>query len=522
MTVAIKSFATKTEREIHDDYLRTVRNGLIQQGIANPQLGPGSDEDNYATAIARELVPVYANSVVTADAQMPDTAAGTPVVGQNVGADLVRIMGFYGDGAGNKLAPRPAAPSAGPIVLAASAATNIPNDTELFDAAGLRFKVQLGGTYNPGALVPIIAMDAGAASNHAEGDVLQWGTPPTYCQTKQLVGVGGLTGGSDAEDTETARARLLNRLRNPPGSGNAAQIAQYAEDSTPIVQKAFVYPAVGGPSTCHVAVVGYPSDTNKSRAIDATVMSGTVVPYLVGKVPEFTEFVPSAGQGITTVADEPVDVAIALTLPAATTASPAGPGGGWLDGSPWPAISGVQNYANVSAVTSSTQFTVNAPTAPQDGISHVCVLDTTTWTLRRAKVLSHSGTPGAIVITIDTPFPNLVLPNLLTGETGSLIFPDATNMQDYVDAYLLAMKLLGPGEKTFNTFVLGRAFRHPPQTQAWPHSLDARLLKQIESVGDEVLDTSYFYRLHTTPDVPGSISDPPFQLIPRHVGFYPS
>lgn len=515
MTVTIKSFATKTEREIHDDYLRTVRNGLIQQGIANPQLGPGSDEDNYATALAREIVPIYANSVITGDAQMADTAGGDPGVGQTVGADLVRIMAIYG------LAPRPAAPSSGYIVLAASASTTITNGAQLTDASGLRYQVQLGGTFAPGADVPIIAVDVGAATNHNPGDVLQWGTPPTYCQLKQLVAVGGLTGGSDAEDTETARGRLLDRLRNPPGSGNAAQIAKYAEDSTPIVQKAFVYPAVGGPSTCHVAVVGYPSDTNKSREIDATVMSGTVVPYLVGKVPEFTEFVPAAGQGITTVIDQPVDIAIGLALPSAPTASPAGPGGGWIDGSPWPAISGVQTYANVTAIApgSTTQFTVNAPTAPQDGVSHIAMVDTTTWKIVRAKVLSHSGTAGAYVITIDTPFVNVAA--AAGGDLGTLIFPDATNADVYVAALLQAMKLMGPGEKTANASVLGRAFRHPPPQATWPYSLDARLLKQIEDSGAEVLDTTYFFRGATTPTVPATIASPPSCFTPRRLGLYP-
>lgn len=509
MTYQLGAFTTKTVRDTHDDYLRTIRNGLIQNGIANPQLGPGSDEDLYATAIANELAPVYANTVIKADAQMPDTAAGDVPAGQLVGADLQRLMATVG------LAPRPAGPSSGFITLDCSATTTIPDGSQLIDSAGTRFQVQTPGTYANGALVPVIAVDTGSKTNHAAGDVLQWVVGPPYCNTKQLVASGGLTGGAEAEDTETARARLLDRLAHPPGSGNWSQLAGYAEKSTPIVQKAFPYPAVNGPSTAHVAVVGYTSATSKSRVVDALVMSGTVVPYVLGKMPEFVELVT------TTVVDQPVDVAVGLSLPASPQASPAGPGGGWVDGTPWPAISGVQTYANVLAVTSSTNFTVNAPTPPTAGVSHICMVDPVTWKLLRAKVLTVSGATGNYVITIDTPFPNVTAVNLILGTTGSLICPDAVNMQAYVDALLGAFALMGPGEKTSNVSALTRGFRHPLPQMAWPYSLGATQLKTISNSGAEVLDVAWYFRTLTVPSVPVSVASAPNQLIPRSVGFYP-
>lgn len=512
MTFQIGQFTTKTPDEIRDDYLRTVRNGLIQQGITNPQLGPGSDEYRYATALGNELAPIYANTVIKADAQMPDTATGVAPAGQNVGADLQREMAIYG------LSPRAAAPSAGPITLDCSATTIIPSGAQLVDAAGLRFQVLTPGSYSDGSLVQIVAGAAGAATNHNAGDVLTWVSAPPYCASKQTVGSPGqtpgtpaLTGGADAENNDTARARLLAHIQDPPGSGNASQLNKFATDSSTIVQASSCYPALGGPSTAHVAVVGYASATDKNRDVDATVMTGIVEPYILGQDPEFTAIT------VTTVANQQVDVAIGLTLPNSPQAAPPGPGGGWVDGTPWPAISGVQTYANVTAVASSQQFTVNAPTSPTAGVSHVCMLDPVTWTLRRATVLTASGSAGAYVVTIDTPFPNVTA----SGGTGSLIFPDATNMQTYVDALLDAFALMGPGEKTSNATVLGRAFRHPPPQISWPYSLGASQLKAIESTGDEVLDTDYYYRSATTPTVPGSINDPPNILVPRNLAFYP-
>lgn len=508
MTYTVGQLVTKTTKDIHDDVLRTVRNGLIASGLSNPQLGPGSDEDIWAQAFANELTTVYANTVIKADAQMPDSAAGVVAVGQTVGADLQRAMAIVG------LSPRPAAPSAGFIVLSSSASSIIPSGSQLIDSTGLRYQVQTSGTYANGALIPILAVDLGSRTNHAAGDTLTWVSAPPFCNSKQLVATGGLTGGSDAENNDTARARLLARLQNPPGSGNWAQIAKFATDSTPIVQAAFVYPAVNGPSTVHVAVVGYAAPApavppSVNRDVNATVMAGTVVPYVLGQVPEFVETI------VTTVTNVPVDVSIGLTLPAAPTASPAGPGGGWIDGTPWPAISGtVQTYANVTAIAvGGSSFTVNAPTSPTAGVSHICMVDTTTWTLQRAKVVAVSGSAGAYVVTVDTPFSNVAV--------GSLIFPDAVNMATYVNAWLAGMALLGPGEKTASTAILTRGYRHPPPQLSWAYSIAAPLLKRIENSGAEVLATSFYYRSQTTPAVPGSVANPPNIFVPRNIAFYP-
>src|SRR6185369_9036248 len=95
---AIGEFATKTTEEIRADYLRTIRNGQLRLGIPNPQVAPGSDYYLRATALANELTPLYVNSQVKADSQMPDTA---------VDDDLIRQMAI------KKMALRGAAPSTG-------------------------------------------------------------------------------------------------------------------------------------------------------------------------------------------------------------------------------------------------------------------------------------------------------------------------------------------------------------------------------------------------------------------------
>jgi hypothetical protein len=114
---------------------------------------------------------------------------------------------------------------------------------------------------------------------------------------------------------------------------------------------------------------------------------------------------------------------------------------------------------------------------------------------------------------VDSPFPGVTV--------GCYVWPQSLKQADYVAAFLAAMALMGPGEKSSNTSALIRGYRHPIPSLSWPYSLNATVLKSITDVGDEVLDVSYLARSTTTPAVPAAVTDPPNILIPRHVGFYP-
>lgn len=498
MTINIKAYTTKDSSVIRDDILRTLRNGMVANGIANPQVGPGSDYYLKAQAIANELAVLAVNTQIKADAQMPDTAVGT---------ELDRLLAQQG------LARRAASNSTGGFTLDCSATTLVSVGAQMVDAAGLRYQVSVGGTYAAGSRVPLISIDTGKATNHAAGDALKWVAAPAFCNQTQIIASGGLTGGADVENDDTARARLYTRMQNPPGSGNWPQVNGFAEASTPIVQKGFCYPGVNGPSTCHVAVVGYATTVAKNRDVDSVTMAGLVTPYILGQMPEYVETI------VTTVSNQPTDIGINLALPAAPTASPAGPGGGWLDGAPWPTVYSVTNVANVTAVTSSTVFTLNAGSLPTVGVSRIAFLDPTNWTTYYAKVLSYTGALPSLTITIDQPFPNIAAA-LALGGTGPVIFPQATNTATYVAALLAAMALMGPGEKTSNGAILVRGYRHPLPTQGWNNKLNASILRAITNAGNEVLDVAYSLGSGTTPTVPGSVASPPAIITPRHLGFY--
>lgn len=506
----INQFAVKDSVTIRNDILRTIKNGLYQQGVAEPNTGPGSDFFNIATALGNELAVVGANAVIKADAQMPDTATNDEV-DPSGDQDLTRIATIF------EVEPQPASGSVGFVVIEASATSPIAADTELTDKLGQRYRVTLGGNYANGASVPIAAISTGEETNLDEGETLQWAEAPPYCSEKVTVATGGLTNGADAEDSEVLRQRLLAKLQTPPGSGNWEHVAETAEESTNSVQKAFVYPAVQGPSTCDVAVAAAPTETNKSRVVSSSLMTGTVSPYM-GKLPRFGHLTT------TTVEDVNADVAIGLSLPDAPTANPPGPGGGWLNGSPWPAPDGTTMFrCTVTAVTSTTQFTVDATSAPQVNVSRIAWLSPTEWKLYTAVVIAVSGTSGAYTITLDKPFVGIT--------TGCYIWPECQNAQAYVNSLLAQFALMGPGEKTTNASALARGFRHPPPANSWPYSLGPHLLQAITNTQEEVSSAQFFHRTDGTttvtgsggtvvPQTPASLSSPPKIFVPRHIAFY--
>lgn len=496
------TFTVRDRVTIRSGLLRTLRAGLEARGI-EPNVSPGSDFYVEMDAVACQLEVTESNAIVKADELMPDTATGDA---------LARICTILG------LTKQPAAGSLGPVLLTSSATTAVATGAQLVDDAGLTYAVSTGGLYANGASIPIVAISTGKDTNHAAGDVLRWVSTPAFADEKVTVGPGGLVNGIDAEDDEVLRGRLFARLQNAPRSGNSQHAAELAEAASPSVQKAFIYPAIQGPGTGAVAVTAAPTATNKSRDLASATLTGTVSPYVKGQYPEHAEI------AITTVTNVDADVAFGLVLPEAPTASPPGPGGGWLDGTPWPSINASTTWrCTVTGVTSTSVFTVDAVSSPTATVSRIMWLSPYEWKLYSAVVIGVSGTSGAYVITLDQPFVGI--------QSGCYIWPAAQNAQPYVDAVLAAFALMGPGEKTSNASALIRAFRHPRPAAGWPATLGGHLTRAITSAQSEVQSAQFLHRTDgtttltdsggvVTPQVPAALTDPPKIYRPRHLGFY--
>lgn len=493
MALTIKNAAT-----IRDDVLRTIKNALQARGVASPNVGPGSDYFAIAQGVAVELATVQNNAAIAADAQMPDTATGP---------DLDRLLAVYG------LSRRAPSSSTGRAIFSTTATTVITPGAELLDSSGNRFTVTAGGTFVNGDSVYVQSVAAGTGTKLAGGSPLRWVSPPPFAASTMLLDANGTSGGAGQESDDAARTRLLATLANPPKSGNATHVASWAEGAGAFVEKAFVYPACNGPGTVHVAVAGpATSSTSRSRAVTSTNVA-LAASAVQGQLPEFAELV------VTSVVDSRVDVSFSLQLPSATTAVPAGIGGGWTDGVPWPNYYDTSTYcASVSAVNSTTDITIQYCSATPTIGASICFVDKSTFTLYTAKVLTNptnTGTgPYTCRVTLDSPLVGVAV--------GDFIFPASARVSTYLASVLATFAAFGPGEKTNRAGLLPTAYRRPRTFESWTNWSSGALTKALMNSGSEVYSASLLLPSSLFYSYPNPIGNGPSIYVPQRIAFYPA
>lgn len=453
---------------------------MVNAGIVNPSVSAGSEPFIKATAIGQVVASLYAANAVAAQNAQPVTATGAAldVAVSNVG--LSRLT---------------AGPSIGAVTFASSGSALVAPTNQLVSSAGLIFAVSTGGVYNAGDSIPIVAVTLGSQTNLPSGTVLTWINPPAGSSSTATIAVGGMTDGVDAETDEALYARFASFMANPPANGNAVHFNQLAESSTTGITS-FCYPAYNGPGTVKVSVCRAPTQYNKGRDVDATLMSYTVIPTVVGGAPEHCDVL------VTTVTNVPTDISLGLALT----------DGQWVDSVRFPDNATNGGAYGVLAVTSDTNFTIYSTVAPTPGISHIAWFSPYDFTLYRAKVLT-SAVAGfkLFAITLDSPLPGI--------SSGDLPFPDCVNAQAYCDAVLKYFANLGPGESTNVAGLLPRALRHPKPGIAHPATVTYNINKELTNFA-EVSDSQTLVASQNSPAVPTHIYDPPFILVSAKIAVY--
>jgi hypothetical protein len=279
------------------------------------------------------------------------------------------------------------------------------------------------------------------------------------------------------------------------------------------VQQAYVYPALGGPSTNGVTLLKrYDRDLGDySRALTNAALN-LVRSRILAELPDEVEKI------ITTVTDVETDVAIQVTIPDSPLAG--GNGRGWLDASPWPPLSGSDTRVSVSAVSSSSSFTVNASTStsPVAGQTRVCWWNPRDKRFEQRTVISVGGTAGAWVLGTDRPFVDSDGTPIAVGD---YVSPAAQNMTEYGKTWVDVLDLLGPGERTADANRLPRAKRQPFIDDETPEDIGAVQLLELKRKYPEIVDIQYSYRENTSPSVPASVDDPANVLSVGALGVYP-
>lgn len=95
---------------------------------------------------------------------------------------------------------------------------------------------------------------AGADGNADVGAPVTLESPIAGATSAATVGAGGIVGGTDEETDAALRVRLIDRLRNPPHGGNAADYVAWAKEVAGVT-RAWCYPLEGGAGTVTVRFV---------------------------------------------------------------------------------------------------------------------------------------------------------------------------------------------------------------------------------------------------------------------------
>jgi len=486
-----------TAAEVRDGILRTIKLGCARVGIVVNVL-VGSEPYVKAEALARRLVVAYANNKIALQEYSPLTATGDR---------LIQVAAIFG------VVPRPPSTATGFVTISSTGTVIIPAEYRAVAPNGETYDTITGGSVPNGGTIEMVAVNTGTATNQKAGTKLTW--------TSGLVGglgatctvaVGGIDGGAPADDDETLRTRLLDRLANPSVGGNNASVKQTAENASAAVEAAYVYAAARGPASLDAAITKAGGDRTLS---DATV--ALVAAAVRGALPGHVDV------NITTVTAQEVDVVFRAGLPIPGTSG--GAGGGWRDPVSWPQGSPTPgtNDGKVTAYTAPTA-TVRTTTSPIVG-QNIGVWDPVGEVMHQYTITTVGGVSGAYTIQVQGLEGAA---GFKSDPTGAYVSAGAFHLPSYAATMLSEVRKLGPGEKTDSPDVLPRARRYPLINHTHPTDLDARITGNIQAVHPELVfqgtggfsvDTGTT-NTRTSPGLPTTTADPPNILVLKYFAIW--
>lgn len=493
MTITTSEYPTIAS--VAEDGLRFYRRHLVANGYtasaAVAATSKGSNRWATCNMVAGALGILFANNRVGEDATMPDTATGD---------DLVRLCDTFG------IEKSSGAGASGNVVVSCTGTVTYATGQELTsDKTGKRYRVISATVASKGSEVAITGIDLGVSTNLDAGEVMTWTSPPAGSAATCVVGSGGLKFGKNADTDSSLRRKLLDRLRNPQNGGSWAHVKRWVEDSTASVETAYVYPCAQGPATVHCAYTVDGNRDNDYSREGSTALTNVVVTKLLLEAPEFSDAV------VTVAAEQDLSVSIKATLP--LPKSSGGQGGGWINDSAdrWPLC--LSSGATViTTVVNASTFTVNSTTTlPTAGKTIVHIFDSAARRVRTARVVSYTSTGGGpynVTVKLDAAFDSVV--------ANDYISPGLERGDSYANTFQSFVAALAPGEKTSNSAVLPRAYRHPRTIDGFPSGVTVDLVSALHDRHTEIVSPTFFalngstaYTLPLEPTVPASVTSPP-------------
>jgi uncharacterized phage protein gp47/JayE len=491
-------YIPESSKEILDQIIDDYRLAMIDAGIEDPAVYPGTEPYIRFNAIANAILALMANLEIQAANANEKTATGGYL------DDIREAIGLeekVASGGSGLITPS----------LIGSSAVLFTDGLEFVTDLGLRGKINGNQTITTGDNLEVIMIDTGLNTNLVEDDVVRFVNPPINCLTEAIV-YSTFSGGSDDEIDNQKRNRILDRRRNPPGGGNWSQLKELAESVSTAIQAAFVYPCLGGPGSAKVVVqraIDYTSDYTADKEIPDYIIEDITAAIQ-------TSFPTPYDIMVQSVENDTENVAIDITIPTATE------GNGWNNITPFPKLingsgDGYDYAKNVGYDPDNNQIVIRAwsSTVPTNGVTEI----------------STFGSDGKIHTAIITAYTlsegnkwTLTLDNILGFDNLNPVFPAFTNSEEYCLSFLEQMDLLGPGENTSEPCKIAndRALRYPLSSSGqWRNEITQRHLLALQDSFPEIIELDYRYRPIGGPAVPASVNDPPVIYVIRKLGFYP-
>ncbi|MCP3653318.1 MAG: baseplate J/gp47 family protein [Herbaspirillum sp.] len=169
-----------------------------------------------------------------------------------------------------KVPRKAAAPSAGFAAVNAFAALTVDAGTLIQRQDGVQYKTTAATNLAVGAgALPVVAVVAGTTGNAAAGIALNLVTPIDGLDSSMTVGPAGITDGAEQETVDAWRARLLERIQEPPNGGTKSDYAAWALEVQGVT-RAWVYPNEMGAGT---VTVRFMRDNDTNPIPDAAAVS---------------------------------------------------------------------------------------------------------------------------------------------------------------------------------------------------------------------------------------------------------
>lgn len=162
-------------------------------------------------------------------------------------------------------------------------------------------------------VIPVQSVAAGQDQNLNSGAVVVFPSPPVGLNSQAVVASGGLADARDPETPTQARARILERIRQPLSVGRESDYIQYAKLADPSVVSASVTRYPFGLGTVGVFI------TSGTTDIDAAVDNGeaiNIIPSdaLVDKVQDFLDINSPVTDCVTVFKPVPVAVDVEVEV----------------------------------------------------------------------------------------------------------------------------------------------------------------------------------------------------------------